>query len=807
MHAHRWIRISAPLALGACAAILANTGIARANENVTLRSNLDSYSEYADIWGYASGGVELALLCTTTGTSFVNVTNPTSPVEVKFIAGTPSIWRDVKTWGQYAYIVNEDGGGLQIVNLTNPLNPVLVSNRTDWFTTAHNIFIDQQTGYAYCVGANTAAGAVILNLANPTNPTFLANFTGYYIHDIYVEDGIAYAAAISNGFLGILDVSNPLSIQQIASAPYSGSATHNTWLTGDGRYCLTTDETGGGHVRVWDVQNLSAPAQVGSWVNPEEPNSSVHNVFVHDGLAYAAWYTAGLQILDISNPASPQRVGWYDTHPSSNGFNGAWGVYPYAPSGNIYLSDIQRGLYVFTFTPSYGSVSGHITDDTSGLPIEGASIGVPSEGVSTTTNEVGYYKINLDPGSYTVEISAFGYGSETLPVTVAAGVTENGDAALEALPSGSLAGQVLDANTLAPLAGALVSLNGTPLTTMSNGSGAYDFATVPADDYVVTVSLFGYGSRDVAVTVTPSANTRNLLMVPAIFVDDAESNQGWTLGAPGDGATSGVWVRANPVGTQSGTVQPEDDHTPAPGTVCFVTGNTAPGGGIGDNDVDGGATTLLSPIFDLSTATDPYVSYYRWYVNDAGANPGEDVFNVDVSTNGGSTWISLEALGVTRAFWERHEVRLLDLVPLSAQTRFRFVAFDAPASGSIVEAAVDDFELFDKGVEVADVPESPVEPGLVSVTRFENVAPNPMRPGSDGILSFRLASAAPVHLDLLDVSGRRVWEYAATLPAGAHALPWNGRDDQGVALSSGVYFLRFRAAEATSTQKVAIVQR
>ena len=795
----------AAVALGL--AVVAGALPALANENVTLRSNLDQYSEYADIWGYESGGVELAILGTTTGTSFVDVTNPDSPVEVEFIPGTFSFWRDIKTWDQHAYIVNEDGGGLQIVDLTDPLNPSLVGNRTDWFSTAHNIYIDLGTGYAYCVGANTAAGAVVLDLANPTNPSFLAFFNDYYIHDIYVENGIAYAAAISNDFLGILDVSDPLNIQQIANAPYAGSAaTHNTWTTEDGNYCLTTDETSGGHIRVWDIQTLTAPTQVGDWLNPEEPNSSVHNVIVHDGLAFAAWYTAGLQILDLTNPASPQRVGWYDTHPSSNGFNGAWGVYPFASSGNIYVSDIQTGLYVFTFTPTFGSVAGTITDATSGDPLEGVTVEVLSEGISTTTNASGYYKINLDPGSYTVEVSAFGYEPESVPVSVNAGVTENGDLALTALPSGSLAGQVLDANTLTPLAGASIVLGGTPLNTTSDGGGGYDFASVPAGDYTVSVALFGYGSRDIDVTVSTGANLRNLLMTPALFADDVESNQGWTTGVPGDDATTGLWLRADPVGTQSGTVQPEDDHTPAPGTDCFVTGNTPPGGEIGDNDVDGGTTTLLSPVFDLSDAVDPYVSYYRWYVNDAGANPGEDDLVVEVSTNAGSSWVTLETLGETRAFWERHEVRLLDLVALSSQVQFRFIAFDSPASGSIVEAAIDDFELYDKAAPVSDVPETPGAEATF-VTRFEAISPNPLTGGRAVRFSFQLGAAQAARFEVIDVAGRRVWEYREALTAGPHAVAWAGRDHGGAPVPAGIYFVRFRAGEVETTRKLVMTGR
>ncbi len=176
------------------------------------------------------------------------------------------------------------------------------------------------------------------------------------------------------------------------------------------------------------------------------------------------------------------------------------------------------------------------------------------------------------------------------------------------------------------------------------------------------------------------------------FEDDAETNMGWSLGVAGDTATTGVWVRAEPVGTDA---QPELDHSD-PGTLCFVTGNGAVGGGVGDNDVDGGLTTLRSPTFDLSGVDSATISYWRWYSNSAGAAPGADTFRVDISNNNGSTWTNAETVGPTgpgtNGGWVFASFDPAAFVPLTDQMRVRFVAEDA-ASGSIVEAAIDDFRI------------------------------------------------------------------------------------------------------------------
>jgi hypothetical protein len=189
-----------------------------------------------------------------------------------------------------------------------------------------------------------------------------------------------------------------------------------------------------------------------------------------------------------------------------------------------------------------------------------------------------------------------------------------------------------------------------------------------------------------------------------VSFDLEPGSQGFTAGAAGDDATTGVWVRVDPVGTEA---QPENDHTPSPGTMCFVTGQGTPGGTVGDNDVDGGRTTLLSPVLDLSAAGDPHVGYWRWYSNTAGSSPNADVFTVDVSGNGGLSWVNVETVGpagpATSGGWSFHEFRVADLVPPTASVRLRFVASDLGA-GSIVEAAIDDLVVLDCASCTAPVP-------------------------------------------------------------------------------------------------------
>jgi len=182
-----------------------------------------------------------------------------------------------------------------------------------------------------------------------------------------------------------------------------------------------------------------------------------------------------------------------------------------------------------------------------------------------------------------------------------------------------------------------------------------------------------------------------------VFIDDFSDDLGWISGAPDDDATTGHWVRANPVGTTAGGAQVQP-NAPFVGSACWITGQH-PGGGAGANDVDNGKTTLFSPVYDLTgfdSGQTVYVSYWRWYSNAAGANPFNDIFEVDVSADGGQTWTSVEVVGPTmpevNGGWFFREWEIAQFVPLTDSVQFRFVASDYNPQ-ALVEAAVDLFQI------------------------------------------------------------------------------------------------------------------
>jgi len=214
---------------------------------------------------------------------------------------------------------------------------------------------------------------------------------------------------------------------------------------------------------------------------------------------------------------------------------------------------------------------------------------------------------------------------------------------------------------------------------------------IPAQPACTTVEYYIYardtgGHTKTHPTGAPTSLHTFLVGYQTVFTDDFETNKGWTVGATGDDATTGIWERCDP---QATAAQPEDDHTASPGVNAYITACAA-GTGQGSYDVDGGKTTLVSPVFNLTTYGGASVSYYRWYSNDTGAEPGTDYWVVDVTDDNGATWVSLENTNVSNRTWALRTFDLSTYIDFTNQVRFRFIASDEDP-GSLVEAGVDDF--------------------------------------------------------------------------------------------------------------------
>lgn len=330
--------------------------------NMVQIGNLSYNQDLNDVWGYVDlNGNEHALVGCANGFSYVDVSNPSNPQEVFFISGSNSVWRDLKTWGKYAYVTTEAEDGLLIVDLTD-LSGQTYTYWTDQFMRAHNIYIDEN-GFAYIFGSQDGPtdGAIILDLNDdPMNPSVAGLFDAYYLHDGMVRGDTLWGAAVYEGVLTAVDVSDKANPVILGSSPTSCNFTHNAWVSDDGNYVFTTDEQSDCNVGAYDVSNISDIQEIDliqSWNNENGFPVIPHNTHVLGDYLVTSYYTSGVTVIDASDPFNMNEIAYYDTSPDYEGgeFEGCWGAYPFLPSGLILATDQQTGLHILEITePIFG---------------------------------------------------------------------------------------------------------------------------------------------------------------------------------------------------------------------------------------------------------------------------------------------------------------------------------------------------------------------------------------------------------------------------------------------------------------------
>lgn len=351
------------------------------NQNTYLLRNLNQHPSaqllYSAIWGYtAPNGREYAILGCATGTAFIDVTDSANIREVDFLTGPSSNWREMKTYSHYAYIVSEaNNSGIQIVDLQYLPDSVHFVKKfvPPSHSTTHTI--SQSGPYLYLSGANSSfvsnGGIAILDLTNdPETPVVRGKWTTFYVHDCRVVNDTIYSANIFDGNVSIINATNKNSMSTVTTFDnLPGAGPHNTALTTNRKRLFVTDEIGTApyRLKVWNIENITNPVFVTAWQPTGITTSIVHNIEVYGNYAIIGHYTAGVRVLNISNPDVPVEVAWYDTYPQNNNesYNGCWGVYM-MPSGKIIASDRQTGLYVlktnFPMTDITSGINGTVPD-------------------------------------------------------------------------------------------------------------------------------------------------------------------------------------------------------------------------------------------------------------------------------------------------------------------------------------------------------------------------------------------------------------------------------------------------------------
>src|SRR6218665_219169 len=633
-----------------CASVIltgAFSAVAFAQLNVVQRSHL-AYSggrTCANICGYVDSlGNEYALVGVQDGMSIVDVTDPAAPVEVIQIPNVDNLWKEIKVYGKYAYVTTEGGGGLQIVNMSSLPNAAGITYH-NWtgdgaiagsLNTIHALHIDGH--YVYIYGSNLFSGAaVVADLTDPWNPHYVGNSFGAvnkYVHDGYVRNDTMYGGHIYDGYFSVIDFTNKAAPVELASQYTPNNFTHNTWLSTNSHILFTTDEVDNSFLTSYDITDLSNITLLDKIQSNPGSQSIVHNTHIlrvaGNDYAVTSWYKDGFTIVDAGRPINLVEVGQYDNYAGSGGgFEGAWGVYPFLPSGNIVVSNIEDGLYVYT--PTYVRacyLEGNITDSVCGVALGNVHITVTAAGISDSTDLSGVYRTGTPtPGTYTVTYSRSGYVTKTITgVILAPGVVNNINVQLVPFNTVNLNGSTTDQATSNPVSNVLVNISDADNTYsfVSDAGGLFNSCNVvSASDYDVIAGKWGYNTLCLSNQDISASSSAPVYALEKGYYDDFTFNFGWTASGS---ASTGAWVRGVPVGTTNGIVpsNPGADVTTDCGNMAYVTGNG--GGSASTDDVDNGSSILISPVFDLTTYTNPFVDFSRWFYNGGGTGTPNDSF-------------------------------------------------------------------------------------------------------------------------------------------------------------------------------------
>ena len=333
-----------------------------------------------DSWGWTdpTTNKEYALVGLNSHAAFVDISEPSLPVLLGVLptATVNSSWRDIKVYQNHAFIVSEASGhGMQVFDLTrlrNVITPPETFTADTHFTDfgkAHNIFINETSGYAYVVGTSRNGpffgGALFINIQNPTLPVSEGGFAaGGYSHDVQVinyfgpdadYNGKEILVGSNENEIVIADVTNKANPITISTIAYSNIGyTHQGWFTEDLNHFIVGDELDerdfGNNTRtlVFDLSDLDNPVYDFDYLGPT--SAIDHNGYVNGNNYFLANYRAGVRILDLSQIASNiiTEIGFFDTYPENDNaaFDGVWNVYPFFQSENIVISDIDRGLFI-----------------------------------------------------------------------------------------------------------------------------------------------------------------------------------------------------------------------------------------------------------------------------------------------------------------------------------------------------------------------------------------------------------------------------------------------------------------------------
>lgn len=591
---------------------------------MTLQDSMDYPVGVNDVCGWvAPDGKEYALVGLNTGVSIVDINSDTIH-EVAFAPGQNNTWRDINTFGHYAYVSSEAHIGLLIINLQYLPDSIqyhswfgVCPDEPQQFNKAHSLYIDEN-GILYLNGSNlNNGGCVLVDVkSDPENPVCIGYSAPVYSHDCIARDSILYSAEIYPGYASIYDVHDPQHVTILGQVKTPHEFTHNISLSTDGNYMFTTDERANSYTTSYDIRDKGNIIELDRFRQAavEGHGAIVHNVFTWQDWLVLAYYSSGTLIVDASRPDNLIEVGNFDSFIGADGnYEGVWGAYVDLPSGKILASDRTSGLFVFI--PNYvraAFLEGTVIDSISTLPISGAEVKIISDEIilPQTTKFDGTFKTGKAvPGTFAITASKEGYYTKTIQANFVNGEILTPVIPLRAKPAFSFSGRVINTqNAGIPFAKVVIFGDEGIFHAAANANGDFLMPSVYKGHYQVQAGVWG---QTVQTDIQIDAPKDLTLTVLTGYYDDFDLNLGWTISG---NATEGQWERGLPTEQKlfAGTICGSDTDSPFDQGIFVYSTGISTTDDVAVDEVSGGTTWLSSPSMDLDSISVLNLTFDYW---------------------------------------------------------------------------------------------------------------------------------------------------------------------------------------------------
>jgi hypothetical protein len=347
----------------------------------------------------------------------VELSDPTQPVERFAVPGLPNNWREVRTWKGFAYVGSEaTGSGITIVDLREL--PDTIQWKV-WFGDGayDSLLVRSHTvqavdGRLYVFGGgDITSGCTISSLDDPWNPHIIGKYASNYVHDGFIRGDTLWTSEIYSGHFGVVDMSNLPNLELLTTQPTPGKFNHNTELSPDSKILFAADEKPYAPLASFDVSDLDNIVLLDTYLASQDPAGEVHNVRVKGDFLVNPSYRGQLTIVDASRPDNLIETGW-----ALLGTSLVWDADPYLPSGIVFATAKNEGLFVFQ--PTYQRacwLEGTVRDSLSGQPLVDAKVFVLNTPNADTSRANGSYKTGAAlPGDYDLQVFRQGYQTKTI---------------------------------------------------------------------------------------------------------------------------------------------------------------------------------------------------------------------------------------------------------------------------------------------------------------------------------------------------------------------------------------------------------